>query len=252
MARAIIVWEALWPAFWPALAVLALFAGLALMDLLPQLPGWLHAGLLALLVGALVTSLVAGWRRFKLPSQDAASHRLEQDSGLGHRPLVALTDRQVTGTKDAESVKLWQAHRRRMLAQAGKLRLAWPRVDLTMHDPWALRGAVLLVLGIGLVVGWRDWPARVGAAVTPQLAFTTPSAPAQVDAWINPPAYTGLPPLFLDRAAGEAIKTPVGSVLLAQVQGGDGVPRVTVGEETEEFRRSGDRRLSDQPGAGGR
>ena len=216
-------------------SLLALALGLALLDVLPLLPGWLHAAVLALFGAGLVASLVHAWRRFKIPGRDAARHRLEQDSALAHRPLTALTDRQATGTGDQESVQLWQAHRRRLLAQATKLRLGWPRIDLTGLDPYALRGIALLILAVGVIVGWRDWPQRLSAAVAPQILTSAKVLPAHLDAWINPPAYTGLPPLFLDSASGETIETPVGSELLAQVQGGDGVPRLTIGETTEDF-----------------
>ena len=39
LARAALVWERLWPAAWPAVCVIAVFAVLALFDLLPALPG---------------------------------------------------------------------------------------------------------------------------------------------------------------------------------------------------------------------
>src|SRR2546428_13557184 len=47
LARAALLWERVWPAAWPALCVLGGFAVLALFDLLPWLPGAVHAGVLA-------------------------------------------------------------------------------------------------------------------------------------------------------------------------------------------------------------
>ena len=43
LARVMLAWEALWPALWPSVGVACLFLSLALFDVLPILPGWLHA-----------------------------------------------------------------------------------------------------------------------------------------------------------------------------------------------------------------
>src|SRR5258708_24666280 len=43
LARAALAWERLWLALWPAVAVLGAFPVLALFDILPALPAWLHA-----------------------------------------------------------------------------------------------------------------------------------------------------------------------------------------------------------------
>jgi hypothetical protein len=42
LARGALFWEKLWPGLWPALGVTGLFLALALFDLLPGLPLWLH------------------------------------------------------------------------------------------------------------------------------------------------------------------------------------------------------------------
>ena len=41
-----IYWERLWPALWPVVGLLGLFVALALLDIPPHLPGWLHFALL--------------------------------------------------------------------------------------------------------------------------------------------------------------------------------------------------------------
>ncbi|MBM3564784.1 MAG: DUF4175 domain-containing protein, partial [Alphaproteobacteria bacterium] len=46
LARAAVGWERLWPRLWPAAAIGAAFSGVALLDLLPLLPGWLHGSIL--------------------------------------------------------------------------------------------------------------------------------------------------------------------------------------------------------------
>ncbi len=156
---------------------------------------------------------------------------------MAHRPLAALDDRMATNQRDSAGVALWAAHRRRLLAEAAALKLKLPRPGLAKADPIALRLAVLLLLLIALAGGHGDWRPRLEAAMLPRFAALIPGPPARLDAWINPPAYTALPPLFLaaNKAAEAAIRAPVGSTLLAQVQGSGGAPRLRVGAEQADF-----------------
>ena len=105
LARLVLVVEAVWPAVWPALAVIGLFLVLALLDAPGWLPASLHlAALLAFAAALLVALGRAAWR-FRLPSRAAADRRLEQQSGLRHRPLAAIADRQAVAGAPA----LWAA-----------------------------------------------------------------------------------------------------------------------------------------------
>src|SRR5438445_399509 len=97
LARAALFWERLWPAAWPALCVLGVFAVLVLFDLLPLLPGPIHAAVLAAFGLAFIGAVFWGWRRIygpeSLPDRIAARRRIERSRGLPHRPLAALADR---------------------------------------------------------------------------------------------------------------------------------------------------------------
>src|SRR3546814_11841163 len=59
LARLALIWERLWRALWPASGILGLFVVLALFDVLPLLPGWLHALALAALAAGFAYAL---WR----------------------------------------------------------------------------------------------------------------------------------------------------------------------------------------------
>ncbi len=237
LARAALFWERLWPALWPAVGTLGLVLALALLDVLPLLPGWLHLGVLALLLAAAGLAAVRGLARLRRPTAAEARRRLELDSGLAHRPLASLDDVMAAGLQDRESVALWELHRRRVLAQVQALRLRRPRAGLAASDPVALRAALVLALVVGLVVGGHDAPRRVMRALSPELSAAAAGPPARLDVWITPPAYTGLPPLFLEPAAPEAqpLDVPVGSTVLAQLQGGRSAPSLVVGEEATAF-----------------
>lgn len=86
LARLVLWWEAAWPALWPPLGVIGVFLLVALSGLPLLLPAVPHALLLLGFAGALGW---AGWRAarmLRLPGAAAAERRLEQDSGLSHRP----------------------------------------------------------------------------------------------------------------------------------------------------------------------
>ena len=236
LARAALAWEGLWPALWPSVAVIGVFAVVAFFDLLPMLPSWLHALVLAAFAGALIWSLYRARAAFRIPDHAAGVRRLETASGMTHRPLTALNDRLAGGANDSFAEALWRAHRARMQAALSRVRTSWPQPGMAKRDPWAFRAALLLAVVVGLGAAGGDAIKRLGRALTPGVAVA--SLPAGLlDLWITPPAYTGLPPMLPRNepsAAGE-ITVPSGSALLAQVSGGRGVPKLVIDKEATPF-----------------
>ncbi|HEY1412464.1 MAG TPA: DUF4175 family protein, partial [Rhodopila sp.] len=232
LARAAILFEAVWPALWPPLGVVGIFLCLALLDLLPLLPGWLHSGVLAFLALAFAGLLVRGLWRVRLPDDRAADRRLETHSGLIHRPLSVLTDK--PATEDSIGLALWQAHAARAVAQIGRLRVGTPSPGMARRDPRAFRHAVLLSVLACLAIANTDAPSRLYAAVTPALPVA-PGAPAtELQAWITPPAYTGIAPLFL-KAEGGSVSVPAGSHLTVNVSGGRAQPTLSLNDRSDAF-----------------
>ncbi len=249
LARAAIFWEILWPRLWPAVAVAAVFVSVALLDLLPMLPFWLHSLVLvgfAVLFGYRIRGAV---RNFPDVDDDAAEHRLERDSGLDHRPLRALHDRQVTGLESEAARGLWQAHLRRMADAAEQLRVRWPSPGLARLDPLALRAVVGLFLVVGVVAAGSHAWGRLERALAPRLDGG-PQGAMEFSLWITPPAYTGAAPMFLERsketlADAQAVKgeippvaaltVPVGSTLLAQTGDSRQAPELVIGAKIIQF-----------------
>src|SRR5690349_24703919 len=62
LARAALLWERVWPAAWPPLAIIGIFAVLALFDIFAAMPGWLHVALLAILALAFAAAIAWGLR----------------------------------------------------------------------------------------------------------------------------------------------------------------------------------------------
>ncbi|MGH6946516.1 MAG: DUF4175 family protein, partial [Kiloniellales bacterium] len=197
LARLALLWERIWRRIWPAVAVVGLFLIFALFDLPRQMPGWLHLAFLIVFAGALLALIWIGIKRLRLPSERAVRRRLETDSGLKHRPLAALDDELASGGSDPDAVALWQLHRSRLLNALSRIGLKLPRPGLAARDPFALRLAVLLLLVTAAGLAGPEWRERIERALSPSFA-TAATVPLRLDLWINPPAYTALPPQFLD------------------------------------------------------
>ena len=183
-----------------------------------MLPWWAHAGVLAATGLAMLALLWRGLSGLTPPDATAADRRLEQDSGLTHRPLAALSDR--PATSDPTSLALWRAHVARSLAPVRRLRLRRPHPGLAGLDRRALRHAVLLGLVVTLAIAGRDAPVRLMAALEPGFPRQAPAREVQIQAWVTPPAYTGLAPVFLKQDH-QAVAVPAGARLTIDVTGGD-------------------------------
>ncbi|MBW7921726.1 MAG: DUF4175 domain-containing protein [Rubellimicrobium sp.] len=185
--------ERAWQAFWPAVAALMAVSAPVLAGLDRHLTPALR---LAWIIGAAALVLVLaviGWRRLRWPDRTDALARI--DARLAGRPLAALADRQATGAGDAASVALWAAHRARMTAAARAARPVPPDLDLARRDPFGLRLMALLVFATALLFA----PPRAvpGAGGTPSRPGQTPAHGPAWEGWVEPPAYTGRPVLYL-------------------------------------------------------
>ena len=164
--------------------------------------------LLAAAITVTALALRDGLSRFVLPGKREGARRLELDSGLSHRPISERDDTLPEGVHDAVTRALWHTHRARMAA-LGPLRVAIPHASLKTRDPKGLRWYLLALLAVGMVL------ARDNIADRSFSAFISPNA-ATIDAWIEPPAYTGLPltPITL---SDHTVAIPTGLILSLRV-----------------------------------
>lgn len=221
--------ERLVAAFWPFWTVLALILGALLLGLGEALPLELlwPAAVLAILGAGL--TLWRGLRRLRWPSRVEAEARV--DAQLAGRPLAALRDQQAVGQGDPGSEALWRAHQERMAERAGAAAPVAPEIRTARADPFALRYAALLLLSLGLLFGSLHRLAVPGGGGAPAQAAA--SGPLW-EGWAEPPAYTGLPVLYLaDQPA--ALSLPQGSEISLRLYGPLGALTVaeTVSARTE-------------------
>lgn len=216
-----------WERAWPNLARLLTVAGLFLVVSWAGL--WLALPLIARAIGLVVFAGIAiavlfPLIRFRWPSREEALARLDRGSGIRHRPATTLTD--TLSSQDPVAQVLWQAQRERTLASIKRIRAGLPHPRLALHDPWALRALVMVMLVATFFAAGDERAMRVGAAFD----WNGVLAPAniRVDAWITPPLYTGKPPVILSAANKEAaalpasgpLAVPAGSTLIVRSSGG--------------------------------
>jgi len=225
-SRAALLWERAWPALWPASAVAGLFMAAALFGVFGFLPWEIDALIFAGALAAFGMALFQGFDNFKFPSWSEGARRLEQSSALQHRPITERDDVIGAGIGDDMAEALWRAHMKRLLSGIANLRVAWPSPRLNARDPYALRYAVLFAVVLGFIVAGGDSGRRLMAALTPDLYSGAPSA--TLDAWINPPPYTGEAPIYLGRASQNVVAVPTGSELVMRVHGARGRPVMVV------------------------
>ena len=233
LARLVLVWESLMWSASPAAGIVAAAVAAALLGV-PQEIGQLfgppvHIGLLIAVLALFLWMLRRAVVRFRVPDEAAARRRLETDSGLTHRPLTALAEQLANGF-DPRAERLWQGWRRRLARSLADIRLGPPRPVLPFLDPLAFRAGIGIALVVGLVAARDDPASRLLSAVTPDFAALRTGRTVELDVWVDPPPYTGRPPMVLETGSGTdaaPVAVPVNSALVATVTG-EGAPTVLV------------------------
>lgn len=228
-ARAVLLWERCWPALAGIATVVMAFLAVSFLGLWEALPGFgriigvlAFIALLALAAGPLV--------RLRLPTRADALARLDAHSSFSHRPATALDDQLATRPDDPVSAALWRAHLVRARGIAHRLRAGPAQPQMAKRDPYAVFALAGLALVATFFMAPGDHLARMRAAFDWQ-ALTTP-APYRLDAWVDPPRYTGRPPIVLPglrpdtpppsaEAMNTVLEVPEGSVLVVRGAGLD-------------------------------
>jgi uncharacterized protein (TIGR02302 family) len=219
-ARAVLAVERLLPRLWPAVGFFGFYLAMALTGLFAYLPWPVQSLLLAATITASALSLHNGFEDFVWPKPLDAARRLERDSGFVHRPVSERHD--VLVGDDPFARALWNLHKTRNLP--GKFRIALPKTDIAARDPHGLRWYLLVAVAAGLVWARADTGPRLLSAFD-----SGAGAAASIDAWVDPPPYTGLPLFSLRMGDDSIIRVPQGSVLNLRVHGAPRTPGLAAG-----------------------
>ncbi|CAN2535399.1 hypothetical+protein [Methylocapsa aurea] len=246
--------------------VVAGLATLVLVFLAASFSGlWLEVGATGRALGVGGFALAALWIVGRglvagTPRRREAVARLDASAGAQHRPAASLEDTLAGDAHDDATSALWALHRKRLERKLATMEVAPPDPGLPQRDPFALRAAALVAAVAAAFVAGPDRGTRLLSA------FDWESGPgsaagARVDAWFDPPAYTGRPPIVLPQKAEgpwAQISVPVNATLvvrsfgargaasasggLAPIEGGK--QRQPGGEAEERFKLVGDAALA--------
>ena len=229
-SRVSLGWERLWPRLWLPLGTVLAFLALSWFGL------WTHLPWYARIVGVLVFAaafLASLWHvaRVVLPTHRDALIRLDRSFAGGHRPASALEDSLAVGSSDPVSQALWKLHVERQSRQVAALKVELPHPLMAVRDRRALRAVPLLAAIAAFFVAGPEATQRLSAAFDWQgPPGSSPST--RIDAWIDPPAYTRLPPILIDFAklASPNLSAPEKSTIVVRVAGKANMDVVTTGK----------------------
>lgn len=231
-AQASLYWERYAPVFAWAAAFIIIFLIGSFGGVWERIGDpWRLIALLAALAFLVKATLKA--RAVKPPNRSEARRRVETDSNIKHRPLDVLED------KPAISEAAWPAHYKNAFDAAENLRPSKWRHALKPIDPYFLRFALPCALGLAMMVGFGDNYERLRRSLTP--SWQSPINPSNVtyEAWVDPPEYTGRPPLYFKDK--QTIDVPAGSELVARISGVKDAPRLKLGRKYLKLKRLGPR-----------
>ncbi|MEP6343949.1 MAG: DUF4175 family protein [Maricaulaceae bacterium] len=234
IARLQLIWERYVPVLALALALTFAFLALTFVGF------WQYLGDPSRFIGLIIALgllIHAAWRAQKLdlPSLNEAKRRVEYDSGLNHRPFDTLTDRPALGEEDA----VWQTHIGKARAAADTAERPIWRSVLAPKDPYFLRFILPILLLIGFAFGLGDNRERLRHAVSPKWQHGMSANNATFEAWIDPPAYTGRPPIYFKST--QFVEVPEGSTLVTRVNGLRTVPRLKLTQKNKSKYISGEK-----------
>ncbi len=114
---------------------------------------------------------------------------------MPHRPATSYEDTLSSGTTNAATSALWQAHRERLARAIDRLRVGTPSPRTDRFDPLALRVLALLLLVPAALLATGSLGDRLASAF--RFGVSGSGVPTRVDAWVTPPPYTAMPPVLL-------------------------------------------------------
>lgn len=234
----VLAWEKLWPLLVPAFLVLCVYlifswvGGWRLVDTNEtQSALWIVRALFGL---SFIASL---WplRLFKTPKSGEITRRIEVKSELEHRPITAQNDEIAMGEEDGLSAILWREHKTRMSGQLSNMTAGAPSPKSNKFDPFAIRSILPVLAFAAFFFSFSNIGGKLSDSYIRQ--DNTAELLTRMDAWINPPAYTRKPPIYLALEQSEknikSLIVPAGSDFFLRIIGNNDVELLR-GEETNE------------------
>ncbi len=219
-AKAVLAWEVAWRALSAASGVVALFLAASWFGLWERLPPAARPfGILAFVIVAI--AVVAREARRAALTRRAALARIDRDAGDRNAIASTLEDAPANAA-DPATMALWRLHQTRLASKLRAVRLAPPSPRAVDGDALALRAGAALLAIVAAIHAGGDRTARLAAAFAWSEAAGV-GAQSRIDAWIDPPPYTGKAPIVLISGrpadARRQFAAPIGSTIMVRSAG---------------------------------
>ncbi|MFT4098029.1 MAG: TIGR02302 family protein [Rhodoblastus sp.] len=227
-ARTVLAWEVVWRALSTAAGVGALFLAASWFGLWDHVPPAARPfGIAAFAIVAIAVA-IREIRRAAFSRRDAL-RRIDRDADDANAVATTLDDLPANAG-DPTAMALWRLHRARLARKLQTVRLAPPSPRAIERDIWALRAGAVLLAVVAAIYAGGDRSARLASAFEWTIDGAA-GAGARIDAWIDPPPYTGKPPAVLVNGRAEQalrhIAAPIGSTIVVR-SAGDGLALAAV------------------------
>ncbi|MBX4335956.1 TIGR02302 family protein [Bartonella raoultii] len=224
----ILSFERIWVRLLPFFLVLSFFCSLSWLGVFSILGYWPHLLLLLLIFFSAVGSLFF-LIRFRFPTIKDVNLRLEKANNLKNQPLSVQTDHLYSeNDKDFRAV-IWREHQRRMAEQLYHLKTGFVSPNSAAFDPLALRALCFLLFICAFSFSFGSLGGRLSDAF--DFRPIVDEKLMRIDAWVTPPAYTGVAPIYLTKGEITQVTVPEGSDVVVRVVNGAGITVKAVSEK---------------------
>ncbi|WP_375692167.1 TIGR02302 family protein [Bartonella sp. AP4SXKL] len=216
----ILSFERMWVRLLPFFLVLSLFCSFSWLGLFGILGYWSHLlllGVILICAGASLFFLI----RFRFPTMREVNCRLERVNDLRHQPLNIQTDRLCSENDEDFSAVIWHEHQRRMAKQLYHLKTGFISLNSADYDPLALRALCALLFVCAFSFSFGSQGGRLADAF--DFRPIVDEKLMRIDAWVTPPAYTGVAPIYLTKDEKTQLEIPEGSNVVVRVVNGAGI-----------------------------
>ncbi len=222
--------------FWRISLWIIFFLSLWMLEV-PQLFGYYALlGCLVTFVGGLAYFLYFDVCSFSFPDRHTVDKRLEKSSQFRKGQISALED-QLANPHKRQTRLLWDMAQKKALSNIKGLKTPIPKAYLIHKDPRAIRFAIILLFFSAVLVAGSDWRQRISSGFQPISPNFVLSQGRNIDLWLTPPEYTGLPQVHVQGTGNleNPLKVPEGSTVklrLFSALGGFAPPSLVMGDKS--------------------
>ncbi|WP_336278642.1 TIGR02302 family protein [Bartonella sp. CB175] len=248
----IVVWcilffERIWPRLLPFFLIVSFFCSLSWFGIFGFLGYWPHVLLLWLMFFSALGSLFFLFG-VQFPTTKDVNRRVEQVNSLKNQPLSVQEDHLYIENDEDFHAIIWREHQRRMAKQLYHLKTGFIYPNSASYDPLALRALCVLLFVCAFSFSFGSFGGRLADAFDLRPVVSEQSM--RIDAWVTPPVYTGVAPIYLTKSETTKLVVPEGSKVVVRVVNAAGVTVKATSEESSHkvlFSKKSEKTASNDP-----